>query len=293
MSSKGVLLFAYNNKEIDYGKIAVCCSLAVKKHLIYNDVTLVTNNSTLEWLHKSLPEDIIDKSFNNIKVTNTPIYKSDRKHFDSPWTKFTAPFINTDHFLAYKYSPYDETLLMDVDYLVMSNSLDMVWGSNEDILVNRNAISLRNEHLNIKDRTLSSKGIPMWWATVVYFKKSYFVERLFGLIEHIYNEYSFYQFLYQFPPVYYRNDYSLSIAIHILNGYIENNEIKHLPVNTIKTMDQKDDIIKVDNNGIVFLCHSPEEPWKNILSRINGIDVHIMNKRALIRHSDKLIKVCI
>ena len=37
---------------------------------------------------------------------------------------------------VYSLSPYDENLVIDCDYFVMSNTLDQVWGSESDFMIN-------------------------------------------------------------------------------------------------------------------------------------------------------------
>ena len=141
---RGFLLLAFNNNEIDYIKMACCCALSIKSHLKYNHVTLVTDGS-INWLEKILSKDQIEKIFDNIIIVETQDKENIRTHYDSPWTKFKAPFLNKNRANAYDISPYDETILLDVDYLVMSDMLDLVWDNTEDFLINKDAANLRNE----------------------------------------------------------------------------------------------------------------------------------------------------
>ena len=285
---RGFLLFAFNNNEIDYIKMACCCALSIKSHLKYNHITLVTDNS-IEWVEKILSKETINNSFDNIIIVDSPNQNNIRTHFDSPWSKFKAPFINKNRSTAYEISPYEETILLDVDYLVMSDSLDMVWNNSEDFLINKNAVSLRNEKFHDKEVKLSKDGIPMYWATLIYFKKSELAKRIFDLTTFIKDNYSFYKQLYKFPGKLFRNDYVFSIAVHIISGFI-NKGIKSFPQPVIKTMDQKDDIVEIKKNYIIFLNHNPKEPWINNLVKFENIDVHIMNKRSFLRHSDTMIE---
>ena len=59
--SSGVLLFANNNREIDYGKIALANAMLVKKNLDV-PVSIVTDDGTIDWLRKTHePEKVFDK----------------------------------------------------------------------------------------------------------------------------------------------------------------------------------------------------------------------------------------
>ena len=55
-------------------------------------------------------------------------------------------------------------------------------------------------------------------------------------------------------------------------------------------MSDKDDIVEMNKNNIVFLAHKIDEPWINTLTNIKNTDVHLLNKRAFIRHADDYIK---
>lgn len=288
LPKKGVMLFAYNSTELDYCKMALCCALSIKHNLKHNHITLVTDKSSLDYMEKTIDKKYSKKAFDNIIIQQAPNDKNVRKLYDSPWTQFETKFINGNRYSAYELSPYDETLVIDVDYIVQTDSLDMVWESNEDVLVNKSAVNLRYNSMHEKEINLCNTGLPMYWATIVYFKKCEKAKLLFNMVQFIKENYSFYQNLYKFPGTIYRNDYTFSIALHILHGF----KIKDisLPQSTIITMDQKDDITEVNENSITFLSHNVLEPWKDLLTKIS-MDVHVMNKRAFLRHADKFIKV--
>ena len=64
--SSGVLLFAHNNREIDYGKIALANAMLVKKNLDV-PVSIVTDDGTIDWLRKTHePEKVFDLSLIHI-----------------------------------------------------------------------------------------------------------------------------------------------------------------------------------------------------------------------------------
>jgi hypothetical protein len=285
---KGFLLIAFNNDEIDYIKMAISCALSIKSHLKYNHITLVTESTN--WLYQILSIDEVKQIFDNIIIVDPPDQKNIRTHYDSPYTKFKAPFLNNKRSSAYEISPYEETILLDVDYLVMSDSLDLVWGCEDDFLINKDATSLRNKKFHEKEIRLSKDGIPMYWATLIYFKKSELAKRIFDLTNFIKDNYLFYKHLYKFPGHLFRNDYVFSIAIHIISGFINSN-INSFPIPTIKTMDQKDDIVEINEDDILFLSHDTKQPWINHLVKLQNVDVHIMNKRSFLRQYEQIIKI--
>ena len=49
-------------------------------------------------------------------------------------------------------------------------------------------------------------------------------------------------------------------------------------------------VIKINSlNDWTLLSHNRQEQWKNILSRNQDFNLHVMNKRSLDRHSKELI----
>ena len=71
----------------------------------------------------------------------------------------------------------------------------------------------------------------------------------------------------------------------MLNGMNNQNFVHNFLSKPLVNMDQKDDLIKVNDIGdLVFLKHNRAEQWKNILCRFKNDNLHIMNKRALDRN---------
>src|SRR5690606_27214653 len=95
------------------------------------------------------------------------------------------------------------------------------------------AITLEHKAPSDHEVRLDKMGIPMYWATMVYFQKTERAKLLFDLVAHIKEKYDYYQFVYEFPGKLFRNDYAFSIAVHMLNGFLENDEFKNFPVDTI------------------------------------------------------------
>ena len=142
-SKKGFLLHAFQSNQIDYIKLAVCCALSIKTNLKHNNVTLLTDKNYNAYLRKSIPEEIINKAFDRIILSKEKFLTSKRTHHDSPWTTFKADFNNKNRSLSYYYTQYDETILLDTDYIVMNDSFDYIWENNDDILINKKVIDLK------------------------------------------------------------------------------------------------------------------------------------------------------
>lgn len=292
-NEKGFLLYANHSNNINYPRLAICCALAIKTNLKINNVTVVMDEESAKHMHDIHPQDLIDAAFDIIIVTNREHQSPIRTHSNSPWYTFKSKFNNKHRIHAYDQSLYEETILMDVDYIVMNDELDNVWGCNEDLLMNRKAIDLQgNKFGSILEERLEVNGIPMYWATLVYFKKSNFSKAFFDLVNYIKEEYNYFRFLYEFDGSYYRNDFAFSIAAHIMNGF-EYGEQKSFPNDTIVTSYQEDEIAAIkDSKEFVLISTNMDEKWKSVLVNSDNTNIHFMNKAELFRISEDFIKSC-
>jgi hypothetical protein len=290
--TRGVLMFAHNNTEIDYLKIACANALMVKKNLNV-PVTLVTDIDTLKWGRTSLGKELLDSCFEKVRVVPRDYkFNNSRNFSDTAFNTKPLQFYNCNHWTAYRFSPYDETLFIDCDYLIMSSALSNCWGSNYDVMINSNIYTPLNE-TNPFSKKVDELGITLYWATVIYFKKSSLAEHMFSLVKHIQSNYGYYRDLYGFSSGMFRNDNAFSIAVHTLNGFnTEEPSIQQLPIPGLLMSWDTDDIQDVNGiNDITLYSEKTGKTGEYILTRLKGMDVHIMNKWAINRHADKLINL--
>lgn len=281
MSEAGVCIFAYNNEQLDYVKLAVYCGQKAKKHLGV-PIALITDQGSFDWLKQSHDMDEIKSTFEYVIVTDDEMDLNPRVHYDSPWTEFSAPFKNGNKHKVFEYTPFDKTILLDVDYIVNSDNLKYIFETN-GVCMFEDAHNLRNEAPGPRERYLFDAGIKMWWSTVIYFDKSLESKLFFDLWAHIAENYDYYQYLYNFPTKLFRTDYCVSIAVHILSGMTNHTQINSFPVPLVN-MDQKDELHEVREDGEwIFLANDPAKNWQDILVKISNTDIHMMNKRSLER----------
>jgi hypothetical protein len=291
LDEEGVCFFAYNNSQIDYIKLVLLAADYVKTHL-KKPVCLITDEGGEAYLNcGELSKELIDKNIDYVVVTDDKFRKNIRGHFDSPWTEFGAQFSNSNKHKIWEYSPFEKTLLLDIDYLVKSDFLNYTFDNISGVAMFDRAISLRNNLPHPREQYLFDAGIKMWWSTVVFFDRSNESKLFFDTWAHVGDNYDFYQYLYNFPGSLFRTDYCASIAVHILNGMTSGYAVDNFVDQPMYYMDQKDDIIEINNEqNWIFLAHSPKENWLNILVNSHNIDLHVMNKRALARSWDKIMK---
>lgn len=285
--TKGIIMFAHNNQSIDYFKIACVNALMIKKNLKTNNITLVTNQDTINSSIQNLGEEFVNKCFENIIIESKELIKTTnnkRLYRDSINNSETISFLNHDHFLAYELSPYDETIFIDADYLVQSDVLNCLWGCDEDLLITHSVKeALKNRNTEVSN--LADTSIRLYWATVVYFKKSETSKRFFDLWQMVFENYQYYRQLFQIQRQMFRNDFAASIAMFILNG-CTNKESK-LPFSLMKTFDI-DEVVDIGNNSIKLLMKDNDN---FVLSNVKNIDIHIMNKYSLLRQFEKFVEI--
>lgn len=291
--TRGVLMYAHNNPEIDYFKIACANALMVQHHLKV-PVTLVTDEGTLSWATGEYGKTFVDSCFENIiTVARDYNFVNNRNFSDTSFSSKTMQFYNCNHWEAYNLSPYDETLFIDADYLIMSSALTNCWGSNSDVMIDSRIYSPLDETPHFK--YVDEFGVKLYWATVIYFKKSEFAEFLFSLVRHIQENYKYYKDLYCFSSGMYRNDNAFSIAIHTLNGFTDGRQssiVNTLPIPGLLMSWDTNDIHSIPGiDDIVVYAEKPKDKGNYILTRIKNTDIHIMNKWAINRFSDRLIEL--
>ncbi len=290
--SRGVLMYAHNNSEIDYFKIACANALMVQKNLQV-PVTVVTDEGTLKWSKKTLGEDFVNSCFEKIIIVDRDYkFKNQRTYMDTSFSTKPLQFYNCNHWQAYELSPYEETLFIDCDYLILSNALNNCWGSNNDVMIDHRIFGPLDE--KVQTKYIDDFGIKLYWATVIYFKKSEFAKFLFSIVRNIQENYSYYKDLYYFANGMYRNDNAFSIAIHTLNGFTDSSAsiVDNLPIPGLLMCWDHSDIHSVKGvNDMIIYAERPGATGTYIMTRIKNMDIHIMNKWAINRFSDRLIEL--
>lgn len=287
--SRGLVFFGINNSRVNYLQLAIIAASFAKKNLGREISTcLITDEDTLT----SAPGNLRDYFDHVVKMDAEERFENTRQYKDTRYYTFNDRFRNETRSNVYDLSPYDETLLVDSDYLICSDTLNHVWGSTEDVMINRDAISLYHDPLNGDEYRLNSYGIRMYWATLIYFKKSDKARELFKLVEHIKENWDFYKLTYDFPGSLFRNDYAFSIAIHILNGGVDDaNNFPSLPCPKILTALDTDQFYKINGpKDVTMFANDKRENWRFTAVRLKGVDVHCMNKLSILNNTTEIME---
>lgn len=275
--SKGVLLIANNNSQIDYVKQSVYLAKRIQKFLDV-PVSIVTNSPGYlkEYFNFSVFDKIIDfyQEDNNRRIL-----------FDGEYSQKTVQWQNGTRINAYDLTPYNQTLLLDTDFIINNTLLKSVFNSSNDFMIYENSYDLSQVRNTAEFSRVNDTGIDFYWATAVYFTKTEENKTFFNLIKHIKEEWDHYVRVYRLPSTIYRNDYAFSIAVHIMNGFQKGSFAKKLPSKIYYTTD-KDILIKHQDTVMTFLVSKEDKPGEYTLLKTDNLNVHVMNKLSLQRVID-------
>ena len=240
----GALIFARNNESTDYVAMAKWSARNIKRHLGIETV-IVTDDSRSD---------------------------SGTRHFTNLGT---VTWHNTNRMDAYRLSPWQQTLVLDADYVVASSQLRVLLNSQEDFMCHRFAYDITGLQTFDDLNWFGRNRMPMWWATVMMFKRSKKAEIIFEAMTMIRDNWTHYQHLYGNPRSTYRNDHALSIALNIENGHtlqtrdIPWNLASLTPAHMLTQLD-------VDHYRVDFVTADKKPRWLSIQQ-----DFHAMGKKQL------------
>jgi len=205
-----------------------------------------------------------------------------RQYFDGAMTHKKLRFKNDIRIKSFELSPFDETLVIDCDYLINNDILKYCWQQPHDFLIHKQAVDLSGYRYDPRLITLSDKSIDFYWATVFFFRKNKNTEIFFNYLGHIQENWNYYRYIYQIEQGLYRNDFAFSIAIHVMNGYQNGTWSHDLPGKLYYTID-KDILLEHEDTEMKFLIEKEKYRGEYTLMKTKSINVHVMNKFSISR----------
>ena len=200
----GALIFAFNNEETDYVSMAAWSARRIRKHLGI-PTAIITDID---------PGDSRLGACDQV-ITSAPASGGSRyfEDYEKSVTWFNAG--RTD---AYGLTPWQQTLVLDADYVVCSNDLKQVLNAPQDFMAFRQSYNVTDPSQDFLS-TFGRNRFPMWWATVMMFRRSNTAQYIFECMQMIRANWQHYRELYGITEKNYRNDYALSIALGIVSGH--------------------------------------------------------------------------
>ena len=260
--SVGALIFAFNNEQTNYVQMAAWCAKNIKRHLGLS-TAVVTND--------------VDNPDCSVfeKVILAESECGGTRYFEDYAESVT--WYNAGRTDAYSLSPWDQTLVLDADYVVASDQLATVLSSQQDFLCYQSASSIdQNNDFSNGNNWFGNPAIPIAWATVMMFRKSPHARHIFDCMNMIKQHWSHYRELYGIDRTTYRNDYALSIALNIVSGhtlqtnYIQGNLISTMPAHKFSKLGE-------DRYRVDYINKEGQSRW----TQTKNIDLHVMGKKDL------------
>jgi hypothetical protein len=259
--TQGALIFAFNNEHTNYLRLAAWSAKRIHQYLSI-PVAVVTNDTVLAKSYKV---------FDHIIVVDAE--SGGTRWFDD--YAQTVTWHNAGRTDAYALSPWDETLVLDADYVVNSDILKMTFLTDTDFVCFRHAFDVAGTVESLSP-TFGRYGFPMWWATVMRFCRSSTAEYIFDSMNMVKQNWSHYRDLYGIESTSpYRNDYALSIALGIVSGHTL--KVDAIPWQ-MPTVLPSHELVKDQTQWIVKFA---DENKKLRSTSMAGMDFHAMGKSWL------------
>ena len=244
----GVLMYCFDTPHFKYHRVANQSIRLVKRNLSL-PVTVITDEATMaSW------QDIPDVDFK--------IMEPEKRN-----TKLNQPWYNVERHMSYEHSPYDTTIVMDVDYFCFSDKLLRLSQSQNEFLVHKSSHDITGMDSMDNDR---HSVIDMVWATVLIFKKTARTKAVFDTVKLIKQNYQHFCNLYRVTYKNFRNDFAFGIALNQVFGFGDYDVIPDsIPavLNNVTCCDIKGDTASLKFGGKVF--------------DITGSDLHFINKEII------------
>ena len=255
----GALIFAFNNEHIDYLAMANWSAKNIRRHLglpvaVVTD-TVVPSHYQFEQVIPANPDGQYTRKFNDLAESVT--------------------WYNGNRVDAYLLSPWAQTLVLDADYVVASDQLKTVLSSSQNFVAHDRAYDVTG-HPNFDEHNwFGQYRMPMWWATVMMFRRSHQAELIFESMQMIKNNWDHYKSLYTVGRTTYRNDFALSIALGMVNGHTLDHASIPWGLATV-THDQQLTQIDLDTYRVDFVTQDKKPKWIRLSQ-----DFHAMGKGQL------------
>lgn len=257
----GALIFAFNNEQTDYVEMAAWSAKRIRKFLNI-PVAVVTDCVEHDRTR------VFDQVINVAPATGGTRWFEDYQA--------TVSWHNAGRVDAYSLSPWSQTLVLDADYVVCSSDLTRVLDSPSDFMCHRHALDLSTGQFMTALNQFGQHGLPMWWATVMMFRKSNTAQYIFDCMEMIRNNWQHYRDLYGIQKNTYRNDFALSIALGIVSGHT--GVVDEIPW-PLASITPGTTLLRnsIDDYMIEYIDSSKNKKYMTF----TGLDFHAMGKKDL------------
>ena len=250
--SSGVLLVAFDSvtdqgKTLQYTELAKVCANLVRKYLKL-PVGIVSDTN-------------IDGFDENITVSKP---KADERHVLVNGVHQSYNWYNDYRRHLYSLTPFDQTLLLDVDYFLQSDQYLKCFEFDAPFQIINQVYDPTGRNSFGKYAMLPNRTIPQCWATAMYWNRD--AAEYFEYANMIADNYKYYSRVFGFSHKQYRNDMVFSIVDHMLPSY-------NMPWR-MNMISSDCEFVDANANGVKF-------KYDNRVTRI-GSDVHVLSKNIML-----------
>jgi len=236
--SKGFCLLAQNNEKTDYVRQAYALALSLHKYNTGQKISLITNDKVPdEWQG---PFD---------KIISIP-WSDDAQ--DEDWKI-------QNRWKVYHASPYDETIVLEADMLILSD-ITHWWDElgKRELFFTSNVRTYRDELVTNRfyRKTFDANNLPNLYSALHYFKKGDKAKEFYNLLEVIVNNWQL--FYGKYAPNEYQKWCSMDVSCALASKII-GNELDITDPNSYITFTH----MKTRLQG----WHQVPERWTNVIGR--------------------------
>jgi|TARA_B110000858_G_C17790169_1_gene469460 hypothetical protein len=200
--SKGFCLLAQNNASVDYVRQAYSLAVSIHKFNKDQSISLITNDPVLE-KYQSVFDNII------------PIPWTDQAE-DTEWKI-------ENRWKVYHVSPYEHTIVMDVDMLVL-HDITHWWAElqKRDMFFVSNVRDYRDKIVTsrVYRKTFDENTLPNLYSGIYYFKKSTTAHAFFNFLEIVMTNWEL--FYGKFAGTCYQDWCSFDLSCSIVSKLLDN-----------------------------------------------------------------------
>jgi hypothetical protein len=258
----GALIFAFDNEQTNYVAMAEWCAANIHRHL---DIPVAVVTNTPDKIRATSAVD---------RIIQAPAASGGTRYFEDYQSIVT--WHNAGRVDAYLLSPWDRTLVLDADYVVASETLKTLLQYDSDFMCHRTAMNLATASALSGLNVFGRHDLPMYWATVMMFRRSNTAQYIFDCMHMIRNNWQHYRDLYGIDKKTYRNDFALTIALGIVSGHT--GKVDEIPWPLLTVMPDTE-LFQVEPDHYKITYTDSEHRLRAM--SWNGTDFHAMGKRHL------------
>jgi hypothetical protein len=216
--TKGYVVLAQNTDTIDYIRQAYALALSLKlSQRSVSNISIITDDVVPEE-YKSVFENIIPIPWGDAAVNS-------RFKVENRWKIYHA-------------SPYDQTVVLDTDMLVLDD-LSSFWDTFEhyDVYYTGKVLDYRNKTVtsDYYRKAFTANQLPNLYSGLHYFKKSDFAKEFYSWVEVITNNWELFygKFVSEHYPDRASMDITAALAAKVMDVTEQVTNIQHDPVTFI------------------------------------------------------------